>query len=108
MKKEFKMFGDICALSNCNKKATGCSVSWKGANGTISFCKTCAKQYTNHDNLRCCGIRERAFNEVLEIIEDKINTQKRFLNGNFQHDKPINWRIIGFKDLVSKIKRLPK
>lgn len=48
--------------------------------------------------------KAKATKEILEIIDERIKIQKKFLNGDFNHDKSIKWRMIGFKELKQKIK----
>ena len=42
--------------------------------------------------------------EICKMIEEDIAYQKTKLTGDFEKDKTIKWRIIGFEELLNKIK----
>lgn len=41
--------------------------------------------------------------DVLKLIEEDIKYQEEKLQGDFELDKPIRWRIIGMKALKERI-----
>ncbi len=41
--------------------------------------------------------------EILGFIEEDIKHQESKLTGDFEHDKPIQWRIVGMKNVRDKI-----
>ncbi len=43
--------------------------------------------------------------EIIELIDNDVEYQKKRLTGNFKTDKPIKWRIIGFEDLKKRIQQ---
>jgi hypothetical protein len=46
--------------------------------------------------------------EVIKLIDKDIEIQMDFLKGDFEEDKPANWRIVGMqrlkKDILNKVK----
>ena len=40
----------------------------------------------------------------LDIIDKELKYQKKYITGNFDKDKPIKWRIEGYKVLKDKLK----
>ncbi len=46
--------------------------------------------------------------EILKLIDKDIEYQKTKLVGDFEKDKPIKWRIVGFKNLRSRITKESK
>lgn len=47
-------------------------------------------------------------NEVIALIDEDISFQATYLNGTFNNDRGINWRITGMEDLKKKILALAK
>lgn len=41
--------------------------------------------------------------EILKLIEEDIQLQEELLQGDFELDRPIRWRIIGMKALKDRI-----
>ena len=41
--------------------------------------------------------------DLIKLINTDIEYQKTKLTGDFEKDKPIKWRIVGFKDLKKKL-----
>ncbi len=46
--------------------------------------------------------------DLEKMIDEEIKIQKKQLKGDFEKDKPIKWRIIGFEKFKEKIKEREK
>lgn len=49
--------------------------------------------------------KKQFIKEILDEIEKDISYQKTYLAGDFERDKPINWRIEGLKRIKEIIKQ---
>ena len=48
--------------------------------------------------------RKDCIREIRTLIEKDIKYQKGLLTLNCKKDRPVNWRIVGFKNLLKNLK----